>query len=57
MESEASRSSRGPWSAPCRKLTRPSKGMPKTTTRASARGASQAMKRGLAAFNDRAARR
>src|SRR5712692_11305827 len=46
MESEASRRSRGPPSAPFRRLTRPSKGTPKTTIRAFSSGRSQAMKRG-----------
>src|SRR6266571_114512 len=51
MESEARRRSRGPWSAPRRRLTVPSKGMPKRTSRASGREARQAMKRGSAGIN------
>src|SRR5213594_2693026 len=51
MESEAMRRSRGPWAAPRRRLTVPSKGMPKRTTRASGREARQAMKRGSAGIN------
>src|SRR6267143_3630770 len=50
MESEAILRSRGPWSAPVRRLTEPSKGMPKRTMRASGYGARHAMKRGSAAF-------
>src|SRR5438067_10874626 len=46
MESEAKRRSRGPLSAPLRRLTRPSKGMPYRTIRASERDRWQAMKRG-----------
>src|SRR5260370_32525494 len=46
MESEAKRRSRGPLSAPLRRLTRPSKGMPYRTMRASERDRWQAMKRG-----------
>src|SRR5882762_5930419 len=46
MESEAKRRSRGPLSAPFRRLTRPSKGMPYRTMRASERDRWQAMKRG-----------
>src|SRR5882762_3826373 len=46
MESEARRRSRGPLSAPLRRLTRPSKGMPYRTMRASERDRWQAMKRG-----------
>src|SRR5438874_12774379 len=46
IESEAERRSRGPLSAPLRRLTRPSKGMPYRTIRASERDRWQAMKRG-----------
>src|SRR5438067_5941306 len=46
MESEAKRRSRGPLSAPLRRLTRPSNGMPYRTMRASERDRWQAMKRG-----------